>query len=229
MSRENTIPETGVVFVGLAPECLEATYEPLWLLNLVVQAFECSVVDDPQAAVLRKQISRVHSLINHALQVLSAPTASAHEREEDTTEDLHTALARTTAQIDFAGHPLQDMWGALMHIGKCTEQLQIELHRTVEELCMLDLRLGRARLSMGEEHHVYLQLDRSIIPDGPYILGEYEAIRIRNPVPQEDLPNGSGPRMMAMWPAAGPTDCAFRYAMRMDTLTLRGARESQWL
>ena len=72
---------------------------------------------------------------------------------------------------------------------------------------------------MGEEHRVYLQSDRSIIPDGPYVLGEYEAIRICNPVPQEDLPNGSGPRMMAMRPAAGPTDCAFRYAMHMDTLT----------
>ena len=68
--------------------------------------------------------------------------ASAHKREEDTTEDLHTALARTMAQIDFTGHPLQDMWGALMHIGKCTEQSQIKLHRTVEELRTLDLRLG---------------------------------------------------------------------------------------
>ena len=37
-------------------------------------------------------------------------------------------------------------------------------------------------------------------------------------MPQEDLPNGSGPRMMAMRPAAGPTDRAFRYAMRMDAL-----------
>ena len=84
----------------------------------------------------------MRSLINHALQVLSAPTASAHEREEDTTEDLHTALARTMDRIDFAGHPLQDMWGALMRIGKRTEQSQIELHRTVEELHTLDLRLG---------------------------------------------------------------------------------------
>ena len=193
MSRENTIPETGVVFVGLARERLEATYEPLRLLDSVVQAFKCSLVDDPQAAVLREQISQVCSLINHALQVLSAPTASAHEHEEDTTEDLHTALARTMARIDFAGHPLQDMWGALMHIGKHTEQSQIELHHTVEELHTLDLRLGQARLSTGEEHCVYLQSDQSIIPDGPYVLGEYEAIRIRNPVPQEDLPNGSGP------------------------------------
>ena len=71
---------------------------------------------------------------------------------------------------------------------------------------------------MGEEHRVYLQSDQSIIPDGPYVLGEYKAIRICNPVPQEDLPNGSGPRMMAMRPAAGPTDRAFRYAMHMDTL-----------
>ena len=144
--------------------------------------------------------------------------ASAHEHEEDTTEDLHTALARTTAQIDFAGHPLQDMWGALMHIGKRTEQSQIKLHRTVEELCTLDLQLGRARLSMGEEHRVYLQSDQSIIPDGPYVLGEYKAIRICNPMPQEDLPNGSGPRMMAMQPAAGPTDRVFRYTMCMDAL-----------
>ena len=219
MSWENTIPETGVVFIGLARECLEVTYEPLWLLDLVAQAFECSLVDDPQVAVLRKQISQVRSLINHALQVLSAPTAGAPEREEDTTEDLHTALARTTPQIDFTGHPLQDMWGALMRIGKCTEQSQIKLHHTMEELRMLDLRLGRAHLSTGEEHCVYLQSDRSIIPDGPYVLGEYEAIRICNPVPQEDLPNGSGPRMMAMRPAAGPTDCMLRYAMRMDTLT----------
>ena len=57
MSRENTIPEMGVVFVGLAQECLEATCEPLWLLNSVAQAFECSLVDDPQAVVLREQIS----------------------------------------------------------------------------------------------------------------------------------------------------------------------------
>ena len=139
--------------------------------------------------------------------MLSTPTARAHECEEDTTEDLHTALARTPAWIDFTGHPLQDMWGALMHIGKRTEQSQIELHRTVEELRTLDLQLGRARLSMGEEHRVYLQSDWSIIPDTPDILGEYEAIRICNPVPQEDLPNGSGPLMMAMRPAAGPTDC----------------------
>ena len=81
----------------------------------------------------------MRSLINCALQVLSAPTASTHEREEDTTEDLHMALARTTAQINFAGHPLQDMWGALMHISKRTEQSQIELHCTVEELRTLDL------------------------------------------------------------------------------------------
>ena len=57
MLQENTIPETGVVFIGLAQECLEATYEPLWLLDLVAQAFKCSLVDDPQAAVLHKQIS----------------------------------------------------------------------------------------------------------------------------------------------------------------------------
>ena len=151
--------------------------------------------------------------------MLNAPTASAHEHEEDTTEDLHTALTRTTARIDFAGHPLQDMWGVLMRIGKCTEQSQIKLHPTMEELRTLDLRLGRACLSTGEEHHVYLQLDWSIIPDGPYVLGKYEAIRIRNPVPQEDLPNGSGPPMMAMWTAAGPTDRAFRYTMCMDALT----------
>ena len=69
MSRENTISETGVVFIGLARECLEVTCEPLQLLDSVAQAFECSLVDDPQAAVLREQISRVRSLINCALQV----------------------------------------------------------------------------------------------------------------------------------------------------------------
>ncbi|KIM56122.1 hypothetical protein SCLCIDRAFT_29834 [Scleroderma citrinum Foug A] len=185
----------GVVFVGLAQERLEVTYEPLWLLNLVAQAFECSLVDDPQATVLREQIGRVRSLINCTLQVLSAPTASTHEREEDTTEDLHTVLTRTTAWINFAGHPLQDMWGALMHIGKRTEQSQI---------CTLDLRLGRARLSMGEDHCIYLQSDRSIIPDGPYILGEYKAIRICNPVPQEDLPNGYAMHMDALAGPPGP-------------------------
>ena len=57
MLWENTIPEMGVVFIGLTRECLEATYEPLWLLDLVAQAFECSLVDDPQAVVLCKQIS----------------------------------------------------------------------------------------------------------------------------------------------------------------------------
>ena len=79
-----------------------------------------------------------------------------------------------------------------MRIGKRTEQSQIELHCTMEELCMLDLQLGRARLSTGEEHCVYLQSDR------PYVLGKYEAIRIWNPVPQEDLTNGSGPQIMAL-------------------------------
>ena len=78
MLRENTIPETGVVFVGLARECLEATYEPLRLLDSVAQASECSLVDDPQVAVLRKQISRVHSLINCALQVLSMLSRTKH-------------------------------------------------------------------------------------------------------------------------------------------------------
>ena len=97
MSRENTIPETGVVFIGFTQECLEATYEPLQLLDLVTQAFKCSLVDDPQATVLCEQTSQVCSLINCTLQVLSAPTNSTHECEEDTTEDLHTALARTMA------------------------------------------------------------------------------------------------------------------------------------
>ena len=168
--------------------------------------------------VLCEQIGRVRSLVNRALQVLSTPMASTHECEEDTTEDLHTALARTMARIDFVGHPLQDMWGALMCISKCTEQSQIKLHCTMEELHMLNLQLGRACLSTGEEHCIYLQSDQSIIPDGPYILGEYEAIRIQNPMPQEDLTNGSGPQMMALQPAVEPTDCAFRYTMHMDAL-----------
>ena len=110
------------------------------------------------------------------------------------------------------------MWGALMRIGKHTEQSQIELHRTVEELCMLDLQLGRAHLSTGEEHCIYLQSDWSIIPDGPYILGKYEAIRIHNPAPQEDLTNESGPQMMALQPAAETAGHTFRYAMCMDAI-----------
>ena len=87
----------GVVFIGLTREHLEVTYEPLQLLNLVAQAFECSLVDDPQATVLCEQTSRVCSLINCTLQVLSTPTNGAHKREEDTAEDLHMALARTMA------------------------------------------------------------------------------------------------------------------------------------
>ena len=63
-----------------------------------------------------------------------------------------------------------------------------------------------------------MQSDQSIIPDGPYILGEYEAIRICNPAPQKDLTNGSGPRMMAMQPAAETADHAFRYAMCMNAI-----------
>ena len=97
MLWENTIPEMGVVFIGLTREHLEVTYEPLQLLNLVAQAFECSLVDDPQATVLCEQTSQVCSLINCTLQVLSTPTNGAHKREEDTAEDLHMALARTMA------------------------------------------------------------------------------------------------------------------------------------
>jgi len=33
-------------------------------------------------------------------------------------------------------------------------------------------------MSAGGEHMVYIQPDRNIIPDGPYVLGEYEAIRL---------------------------------------------------
>ena len=57
MSHKNTILEMGMVFVGLTWEHLEVTYKPLWLLDSVSQAFDCSLVDDPQAAVLREQMN----------------------------------------------------------------------------------------------------------------------------------------------------------------------------
>ena len=97
LSLVSTLGRLSMVFVGLTREHLEVTYEPLWLLYLVAQAFECSLVNDPQATVLCEQTSQVCSLINHALQVLSAPTNGAHEREEDTAEDLHMVLTRTIA------------------------------------------------------------------------------------------------------------------------------------
>jgi len=55
-------------------------------------------------------------------------------------------------------------------------------------------------MSAGGEHMVYIQPDRNIIPDGPYVLGEYEAIRLQNLPPDEELANGVTPRMMALWP-----------------------------
>ena len=106
------------------------------------------------------------------------------------TEDLHTALARTSVWVDFAGHPLQDMWVTLQCVSWRTEQLQFELLQTVEGLCTLDHWLGRAHMSAGGEHTVYIQPDRNIIPDGPYVLGEYEVIRLWNPPPDEELANG---------------------------------------
>jgi len=120
----------------------------------------------------------VHSLINRALQVLSALRDSTQEQLEDTTEDLRTPLARTSARVDFAGHPLQDMWATLQHVSRRTEQSQFELLQTVEGLRTLDHQLGRARMSAGGEHTVYIQPDRNIIPDGPDVLGEYEVIRL---------------------------------------------------
>jgi len=112
---------------------------------------------------------------------------------EDTTEDLHTALTRTSAWVDFAGHPLQDMWATLQCVSQCTEQSQFELLQTVEGLRTLDRRLGRACMSAGGEHMVYIQPDRNIIPDGPYVLGKYKAIRLRNPPPDEELANRVAP------------------------------------
>jgi len=162
----------------------------------------------------------VHSLINRALQVLSAPRDGIQEQPEDTTEDLRMALARTSARVDFAGHPLQDMWVTLQCVSRHTEQSQFELLQTVEGLCTLDCRLGRACMSAGGEHTVYIQPDQNIIPDGPYVLSEYEAIRLRNPPPDEELVNGVTPRMMALRLVKDEaTDCAFRYAMRMNAVT----------
>ena len=74
------------------------------------------------------------------------------EQPEDTMEDLCTALTRTSAQIDFAGHPLQDMWATLQCVSRRTEQSQFELLQTVEGLRTLDHWLGRARMSAGGEH-----------------------------------------------------------------------------
>jgi len=53
MAHEHTIPETGVVFVGLAQEQLEATNEPLDQLESVARIFECSLLDDPQAVIIQ--------------------------------------------------------------------------------------------------------------------------------------------------------------------------------
>ena len=101
----------------------------------------------------------MRSLINRALQVLSAPRDGTQEQPEDTTEDLRTALARTSVRVDFAGHPLQDMWATLQRVSRRTEQSQFELLQTVEGLCTLDRRLGRVHMSAGGEHTVYIQPD----------------------------------------------------------------------
>jgi len=151
------------------------------------------VLGDPQAAIIQWSTNRVHSLINCALQVLSAPRDGTQEQPEDTTEDLHMALTRTSVRVDFAGHPLQDMWATLQRVSQRTEQSQFELLQTVEGLHTLDCRLGRAHMSAGGEHMVYIQPDRNIIPDRPYVLSEYEAIRLQNPPPDEELADRVAP------------------------------------
>ena len=52
MTHEHTIPEMGVVFVGLVREQLEATNEPLNQLESIAQIFECSLLGDLQAAII---------------------------------------------------------------------------------------------------------------------------------------------------------------------------------
>jgi len=52
MAREHTILEMGVVFVGLVQERLEATNEPLNQLESVARIFKCSLLGDPQAAII---------------------------------------------------------------------------------------------------------------------------------------------------------------------------------
>jgi len=116
MAHEHTIPEMGVVFVGLVREWLETTNKPLDQLESVARIFKCSLLGDPQAAIIQWSTNRVCSLINHALQVLSALRDGTQEQLEDTTEDLRMALARTSVQVDFIGHPLQDMWATLQHV-----------------------------------------------------------------------------------------------------------------
>jgi len=96
----------------------------------------------------------------------------------------------------------------------------IKLLQTVEGLHTLDRQLGRAHMSAGGEHTVYIQPDRNIIPDGTYVLGEYEVIRLRIPPPDEELANRVAPRMMALQPVKDEaTDCTFRYAMHMNAVT----------
>jgi len=85
------------------------------------------------------------------------------------------------------------MWATLQRVSQRTEQSQFELLQTVEGLHTLDRWLGRACMSAGGEHTVYIQPDRNIIPDGPYVLGEYEAIRLQNLPPDEELANGVAP------------------------------------
>jgi len=52
MAHEHTIPETGVVFVDLAQEWLKATNKPLDQLESIARIFECSLLGDPQAAII---------------------------------------------------------------------------------------------------------------------------------------------------------------------------------
>jgi len=145
--------------MGLVREQLKATNEPLNQLESVVQIFKCSLLGDLQAAIIRRSTNQVRSLINCALQVLSALRDGTQEQPEDTTENLHTALSRTSAWVDFTGHPLQDMWVTLQRVSRRTEQLQFKLLQTVEGLCTLDRQLGRAHMSAGGEHMVYIQPD----------------------------------------------------------------------
>ena len=68
---------------------------------------------------------------------------------------------------------------------------------------------------------VYIQPDRNIIPDRPYVLSEYKAIRLQNPPPDEELANGVAPQIMALRPVkdSEDTNCTFQYVMCMNAVT----------